>query len=88
MIAWANTISMRGIPSCSRFAEPVRVSIRQRIFVKALGITDRLSRFTLMQHARHSHEFAMNKLVFAELSIAVLASSNAFAEGKTGSRFL
>jgi hypothetical protein len=36
-----------------------------------------------MQPAHHSEEFTMNKLVFSALSIAVLASSNAFAEGKT-----
>jgi hypothetical protein len=62
--------------------------MRLRIFGKALGINDRLSWFTLMQPAHNSQEVAMNKLVFAELSTAVLVSSNAFAKGKTGSWFI
>jgi hypothetical protein len=55
--------------------------MRLRIFANARGINDRSSWFTLMQPAHHSQEFAMNKRFFAELSAAVLTSSNVFAEG-------
>jgi hypothetical protein len=46
------------------------------------GISDQLPGFTLVQPQTLTG-VVMKKLAFAELSIAVLASSSAFSEGKT-----